>query len=227
MPSDDALQDVHQQLKETVLQKDYPCVAALRAIEREDYVVGLYGALGRSRRWRELRQDLLAFLAEQGRSGSPYRTMFAIFPESGPLTEGAFETAMWAELSGLTSEETRSTDWAEGSVSEANDQAFVFSLGGQALFVVGVHPASSRRGRRFPFTGLIFNAFSQFEVFEQRGTYERMVAINRARDIAFDGSVNPMVERHGNQWEAIQFSGQKNPDDWKCPFRFMRDAEKK
>ena len=41
---------------------------------------------------------------------------------------------------------------------------------------------------------------------------------NRKRDLAFQGSVNPMVEKYAEKWESVQFSGKNNPPEWKCPF---------
>ena len=216
---------VEAQLRQTIEQPNYPCVAAVQAMARNDFTLGLYGELGAGRCWANLRADLLRYLEAQQRSGSLYSTLFAVF-RPGPLDEPAFEAAMWRELSYLTSREDRATDWPATSCSDPADPTFVFSLVGHSLFVVGIHPNSSRRGRRFPFTGLIFNAFAQFEAFERKGSYERMVQLNRQRDIAFDGTVNPMVEQHGDQWEAIQFSGQTNPPTWQCPFRFLSQIQK-
>ena len=46
-----------------------------------------------------------------------------------------------------------------------------------------------------------------------------MVKTIRKRELEFQGSVNPMVEKHSETWEAIQFSGNNNSDNWKCPFQ--------
>ncbi len=219
--------EVQRQLRETILQKNYPCVASLQAVAREDYAVGFYGLLGSGTNWRELRADLLTYVAEQRQSRSLYRTMFAVFPGSEEMNEETFEAKMWHELSLLTSAEERDRDWASSATNDPASPAFVFSLAGEPLFVVGLHPSSSRRGRRFPFTGLVFNAFAQFEDLERTGAYERMVTLNRTRDMTFDGSVNPMVEKYGDHWEAIQFSGRLNSAEWKCPFQFMTQAQKK
>ena len=219
--------EVDRQLRQHIFADSYPCVAAVQAMTRNDYAVGLYRTLGRGDCWRELRADLLVYLRAQQHSNSLYSTMFAIFPETPALSEEAFEAAMWAELSMLTSEEQKQSDWAPHTSSDPADPGFVMSLGGNRLFVVGLHPGSSRRGRRFPFTGLVFNAFDQFEQLERKGSYERMVALNRKREVDFDGGPNPMVALHGDKWESIQFSGRNNPSDWQCPFKFMHEREKK
>ena len=40
----------------------------------------------------------------------------------------------------------------------------------------------------------------------------------RARDMAFQGSLNPVLKNFGESSEARQYSGRAVPDDWKCPF---------
>ena len=73
---------------------------------------------------------------------------------------------------------------------------------------------------------MVFNAFSQFEVFEEEGTYAAMVKIIRQNDLKFQGSINPMVLAHGDAWESIQYSGRENPESWKCPFNFVKQKDK-
>ena len=231
---------MESQIEAMLTQKNYPCVAALRSFFRQDYLVGFYDEFGTGNDWQALRADLLYFLERVKTTRSPYLTMWAIFPDTASTDEATFERAMWNELSHLTSLESRASDWgdagparseAEGeSLPEEMDpssRSFSLRLGGEALFVVGLHPNASRRGRRFPFTAFVINAFSQFEKLEETGTYGRMVALNRARDEAFHGDANPMSVKHGDAWEAIQFSGRTNDDAWKCPFHFLAQANKK
>ena len=213
------------EFKTLVSQKDYPCVAALRSYHKDDYQVGFYGNFGTCGEWRNLRNDLLFFLQEQKKTKSIYLSFFAVFKES-TLNEDEFEQAMWKELSYLTSEEDRQTDWAEGAMKDPLNPGFRFSLGGSEFFVVGLHPQSSRKARQFSRPILIFNIFDQFEQLKKLGQYDSMVALNRARDLRFQGSVNPMVETYGEDWESIQFSGKANPKTWKCPFSFLKQALK-
>ena len=73
---------------------------------------------------------------------------------------------------------------------------------------------------------MVFNTLSQFEQFENDGTYRDLVDTIRRRDLQFQGSINPMVLVHGDVWESIQYSGRENPDSWKCPFHFMKQQHK-
>jgi len=50
------------------------------------------------------------------------------------------------------------------------------------------------------------------------GTYQKVRDRIRDRDVALQGSINPMLEDFGNNSEAKQYSGRKVDKEWKCPF---------
>ena len=201
-------------------------MGAVHSLRHRDYLLGIYSGFGTGASWRELREDLLYFLAEARRSKSPYLTFWAIFPGETAASEESYERQFWNELSHLTSIEDRESDWAGDPVVDPADQAFQIRLEGEALFAVGLHPVSERRGRRFSCCAIVFNAFSQFEALAEAGKYEPMVKANRRLDTLFQGSPNPMVVEHGEKWETIQFSGSAKPKTWKCPFAFLHRKQK-
>lgn len=201
-------------------RKKYPCVAALSAARNSEYRVGVYSAFGSGASSRALGRDLAFFKAEQAASKSPYLSFWAVFDDGAPLTEEQFECAMWEELSFLSESTPAASRWDPKFSSDPSDPKFCFSFEGDAFFLVGMHPRSSRRARRFPFPAVVFNLYEQFEALGS--AYEPMVELIRRRDRIFQGSVNPTVERWADKWESIQFSGRDNPDDWKCPFRRSR-----
>lgn len=219
-------QETEEELASLMAQRNYPCVAALQSYRRDDYFVGFYDRIGTGLSWRALRKDLGHFIRRQAQSNSVYLTFWAIFPEEKDLSEEQFEQKLWSELSFLTSEEERSFDWKAGATTNPVDKEFCFHLFGEAFFVVGLHPNSSRKGRKFFRPALVFNVFRQFEKLMHENRYDAMVNVNRARDAKFQGEANPMVLAHGEAWESIQFSGKKNPDSWKCPFRFLSLSQK-
>ena len=221
-------EDINNEIRSFILQKNYPCVAAIQSVVRNDYVRGTYGQFGTGAHWHRLRTDLLKFLELQRATQSRYMSFWAVFnaPVQTPDNELHFEKKFWKELSLLSSEEERAGDWGEINSSDPNDPAFCLSLAGVKLFVVGLHPESSRFARRFSRPAMVFNAFSQFEVFEEEGTYAAMVNIIRQNDLRFQGSINPMILAHGDDWEAIQYSGRENPESWKCPFNFVKQKDK-
>ncbi|WP_197430657.1 YqcI/YcgG family protein, partial [Methylobacterium sp. CCH5-D2] len=73
--------------------------------------------------------------------------------------------------------------------------------------------------RRFEAPVLVFNLHDQFERLRAEGRYERLRETILARDVDLAGSVNPMLARHGERSEAVQYSGRAVPADWACPFR--------
>jgi uncharacterized protein len=220
--------DIHDEIRAFILQGNYPCVAAIQSVIREDQIVATYGQFGSGTHWQQLRVDLLQYIALQRASQSRYLSFWAVFtiPYPSPNNEVAFEEHLWHELSLLSSEEERSVDWDTHDSSNPDDPSFCLSLDGEKLFVVGLHPQSSRRARRFSRPAMVFNTLSQFEQFENDGTYRDLVDTIRRRDLQFQGSINPMVLAHGDVWESIQYSGRENPDSWKCPFHFMKQQHK-
>ena len=95
---------------------------------------------------------------------------------------------------------------------------FGFSFAGRGFFVIGLHPASSRRARRFPWPTLVFNAHFQFDRLKADGRYPKMQAAVRAREMAGQGSLNPNLSDFGTRSEARQYAGRAVSDDWRCPF---------
>ncbi len=92
------------------------------------------------------------------------------------------------------------------------------SIAGRAFFVVGLHPAASRMARRSPHPSLVFNFHNQFQTLKATGKYAKMQDVIRSRDLALQGSVNPVLARFGEASEARQYSGRAVTADWVCPF---------
>jgi FPC/CPF motif-containing protein YcgG len=100
-----------------------------------------------------------------------------------------------------------------------DDRNFSFSFGGTALFVVGMHPKSSRLTQRFIVPALVFNPHYQFEMLRSRNEFDRFAAVIRARELALRGSLNPNLDPSRQRSEARQYSGRAVEENWRCPFR--------
>lgn len=209
------------EFKRLVSERNYPCVAARIAMKQNEYRIGVYSKLGEQSLIEELGRDLLVFQEEQQRSRSPFLSFLAVFNDARFESEEAFEEGMWKHLSLLAGHPHFNAPWDPLFSDDPEDKNFCFSLGGKAYFIVGMHPLSSRRGRRFPVPAMIFNLYEQFELLDEETEFYPMVRKNRERDRAYQGSVNPMVAQHAEKWEAIQFSGRNNSPDWKCPFKHL------
>ena len=154
------------------------------------------------------------------------RSLAVVFAGPLDLTEPEFETAMWERLASLSAkDEWRGHGYDPQVSSDPSDPHFSLSFGGRAYFVVGMHPGASRAARQTPFPTMVFNLHDQFEALRASERYERMRAAILKRDEALDGSVNPMLARHGTVSEARQYSGRQVGADWKCPFTGQRNSK--
>ncbi|MBC7370079.1 MAG: YqcI/YcgG family protein [Bdellovibrionaceae bacterium] len=207
-----------EHIRQLVQQKNYPCVAAIAAMAKNDYQLETYSGFGSGSSCERLAKDLIRFRDEYVRTKSAYLSFFAIFDDAAEMTEEEFESRLWKELSYMSSVEGLSHRWDPEFSDNPEDKNFCFSLDRTAFFVVGMHPKSSRKARQFSVPALVFNVYDQFRELQKHGRYDPMVHLNRKRDIAYQGAANPMAELYGDQWEAIQFSGKNNSEEWKCPF---------
>jgi FPC/CPF motif-containing protein YcgG len=135
------------------------------------------------------------------------------------LDEIEFETLVWLQLNALHQQDAAQFDWDPNVSSDPADPHFSFSFGGQALYVIGMHANSSREARRFPWPALVFNPHEQFERLRADGKWKRMQESIRRRDLALQGTLNPMLSDFGQQSEARQYSGRAVEDTWRPPFQ--------
>jgi uncharacterized protein len=209
---------VHHGLRALVLDEHFACVGAKAALRQGGYRFGLYGAMGSPAAAAGLARDLFTFLDERDSFGSTFVTYVASFSGPPPPDELAFEQALWATLQQLHALDAPLHGWARAVSADTDDPRFAFSFAETAVFVVGLHAASSRATRRFAWPTLIFNPHDQFERLRSSGQYERFKHVIRAADLALDGSVNPMLADFGERSEAVQYSGRKVDETWRCPF---------
>lgn len=193
----------------------FPCLGAKAAWNSGSYRLATYEELAAPSCTDRLAADLRPFTKSETVATSDYATFVAVFRGPLSLSEQAFEKLLWKQLQQLSQIDRKSWD---PSVSEdAGDPHFSFSFAGRALYVVGLHNASSRLARRFRWPALVFNPHEQFEKLRTDGKWQRMQQTIRGRDIALQGSVNPMLSDFGESSEARQYSGRAVPDDWMPP----------
>jgi FPC/CPF motif-containing protein YcgG len=101
---------------------------------------------------------------------------------------------------------------------------FGFSFAGEAFFVVGLHPGSSRLARRFKWPALVFNPHGQFRRLRISGRFQGLRDQVRKRELALQGGLNPNLAEFGAEPESRQYSGRRVPPAWRCPARFQ-DAQ--
>ena len=177
--------------------------------------------------WDDLRihDALLSWAREYRAAPGLFRSFAVIFDRLGNLDEHAFEEAMWARVQSLSDKDVwRGQDYDSRVSADPGEPHFSLSFGGEAFFVVGLHPNASRPARRFARPAMIFNLHDQFEELRRAGKYEGMREKIMTRDEALAGSRNPMLARHGEASEARQYSGRAVGDEWRCPFRYSGNA---
>lgn len=207
------------ELLERVAARDFPCVGAKSALARGTLEVLVCHSLTSA--WDDVRihSELLEWARDWRNDPNGLRSLAVVFEGPGDLTEKEFEALMWERIQSLTDKDAwRGQPYDHRVSADPDDPHFSLSFGGEAFFVVGLHPNASRPARRFPRPTLIFNLHEQFENLREEGRYERMRERILERDIALAGDINPMLARHGEASEARQYSGRKVGEDWQCPF---------
>ncbi len=158
------------------------------------------------------------FIDQYRRDRSVLCSAGVVFDEPGDLSEPEFEKFLWKRLQSLADIDAEAYVYDLRVSSDPADNNFGFSIYSEALYVIGLHPGSSRRARRFSRPAVIFNPHAQFEWLRARGKYDPMKRAVRQRDVEYSGSVNPMLADFGLSSEAVQYSGMQHGNSWKCPF---------
>ncbi len=222
MPAMDADTLIDQRVEqfETVIKgRDFPCVGAKSALATGNMEFVLARDLTSA--WNDLKiHEALMHWAKRDLPPDQLRSLVVIFDGPLDLDEVRFEQAMWERIQSLSDKDEWLSQKPDPTVSSnPAEPDFSLSFGGQAFFVVGLHPNASRPARRFPKPSLVFNLHKQFEWLRNSGVYERMRQRILDRDVSLAGDINPMLARHGESSEARQYSGRAVEEDWACPFR--------
>lgn len=209
------LRKAHRQFRALVGRAEFPCVGAKAAFNEGRYGFATYTELASRESTAELARALAGFAARVPKIDA-YATFVAVFAEPTTTNELEFEELLWAQLRQLHRADTK--PFAAGVSSNPRDDHFSFSFAGRAFYVVGMHARSSRLARRFPWPTLVFNPHEQFERLRADGKWKRMQRTIRARDVALQGNINPMLSDFGESSEARQYSGRAVGKDWEAPF---------
>lgn len=210
-----------------ISDKAFPCVGAKAALNRDGMRFVVARNFGSA--WDDLRilPTLMEFAQDYRHDPGLFRSLVVLFEQGSPEDEESFEAGLWERLQSLTDKDEWLGQRPDPRVSDdPSDPHFALSFGGEAFFVVGLHPRSSRPARRFEVPAMVFNLHDQFERLRDQGRYQPMRDAIISRDIALAGEANPMLAEHGKLSAARQYSGRKVSGDWQCPFsgRSARDA---
>jgi len=213
------------QFRAFIEAKDFPCVGAKSALSRGTLAVEVCHSIESS--WDDLviYEKLLDWSASYQDDPSLFRSLAVIFADDEPLDEDRFEQALWKRVQSLSDKDAwLGLPYDQRVSSDPDDPHFSLSFGGEAFFVVGMHPKASRPARRFARPVMVFNLHDQFEQLRSQGRYEKIRETILERDVKIAGSINPMLARHGETSEAAQYSGRLVGPEWQCPFQNPRAA---
>ncbi len=212
---------------EFVGDRAFPCVGAKAALNRD----GMRFVVARDFRsaWDDLRILPALLNLASGYRADPalFQSLVVLFESGAPKDEQRYEQHLWQRLQSLTDKDQWLGQAPDPRVAhDPDDPHFAMSFGGEAFFVVGLHPRASRPARRFEAPAMVFNLHDQFEALRAAGRYDKLRATILDRDLAVAGSLNPMLSPHGSVSAARQYSGRAVEDGWRCPFpgRGNRDA---
>jgi FPC/CPF motif-containing protein YcgG len=227
-PTDDSTHPLARSFQAFVKADSFPCVGAKSALGRGKmrFVVGK--EIGSA--WDDLRiyPNLLDLVQDYRADPTLFQSLVVLFENDAGLDEAAFEHNLWARLQSLSDKDEWLGQRPDPRVSaDPEDPHFSLSFGGEAFFVVGLHPHASRPARRFERPALVFNLHDQFERLREQGRYDKLREAIITRDVALAGKPNPMLARHGAISEARQYSGREVGPDWQCPFRGRKEGQPK
>lgn len=221
--------DHHHPLAERFLAfiagAEFPCVGAKAAANREGIRFVVARDFGSA--WDDLRimPGLLDIARRYRADPIPFQSLVVLFESGAPGDEQGFEKQLWARLQSLSDKDQWLGQRPDPRVAhDPDDPHFAMSFGGEAFFVVGLHPRASRPARRFETAAMVFNLHDQFERLRAEGRYEKLRGTILERDRKLAGSINPMLGQHGTISAARQYSGRVVDESWRCPFSGRRDV---
>lgn len=218
----------HDMLRSFILGEYYPCIGARAAFTEGTYRMGFYKHMAHLSSVAAMGRDLKRFIGEYHEIGG-YTSFVAVFKYPQISTEEHFESILWKHLQMMHDHDI--DEWDPHYSSNPDDPTFAFSFQGEAFFVVGMHPGSSRFSRRFGYVTLVFNPESQIRHLKEHGMLERFAEVVRTRDTLFQGERNPSLPADGSTTggEARVYSGKAHPagTQYHCPFHPRPEVQDK
>lgn len=196
----------------------FPCIGAKAAIKKNCLEILVANSIDSSNDDIEILVGIYQFLTRWKKKKNVLQTFGVIFEHSLGITEREFEAFLWERLQNLHNLDKEIYGWDKNVSDNLDSAQFSISIGEHGFFVVGLHPHSSRKSRRFIRPALIFNLHEQFEQLKRNGKFEPMKNKIRERDLYFSGSVNPMLNDFGKESEALQYSGRLSDAHDVVPF---------
>ncbi|MEO6316680.1 MAG: guanitoxin biosynthesis heme-dependent pre-guanitoxin N-hydroxylase GntA [Chitinophagaceae bacterium] len=220
---DDGLRSIRDAFAAAVGETEFPCIMARSALANQQLRSMTAGHMACPNNDRAILDFLYEFIDEFKKAGAGYHSAVIIFDQPVETTETLFEQLFWQRLQALADLDARNFGYDKRVSADPMSENFSFSLKEEAFYIIGLHPASSRKARRFSHPAIVFNPHAQFEALRAANKYDKIKQVIRKRDLQYSGSVNPMLKDFGTATEAFQYSGNKYDDQWKCPLHIKHE----
>jgi len=207
--------------------KGFPCIAAKAALAQDQIRIMVCDHIACPKDDWPITQFLYNFVDEYRATSRMYNSAVVIFKGPSECTEEYFDSMMWQRLQSISDLDSQKYSWDQRVDNDPSKAAFSFSIKEEGFYIIGLHPGSSRKARRFQYPALVFNPHDQFEKLRGTEKYSVMKETVRKRDTAFSGSVNPMLADFGQSSEVYQYSGRVYDESWKCPFISNHEKDKR
>jgi uncharacterized protein len=208
-----------EEYKSFLHRKEYPCIAAKAAIQKQQVRVFVADHMACPKDDRSILNFLYKFVDEYRSSKEFFHSAAIIFKGPETMDEEDFERMLWTRLQALANLDAKDYAYDKRVSSDPTSTDFSFSIKEEAFYIIGLHPKSSRPARSFKYPTLVFNPHQQFDDLRSTNRYEKMKNIVRKLDTAYSGSVNPMLQDFGKTSEVFQYSGRKLDHSWQCPLK--------
>ncbi|MEO6453226.1 MAG: guanitoxin biosynthesis heme-dependent pre-guanitoxin N-hydroxylase GntA [Ginsengibacter sp.] len=204
--------------------KEFPCIGAKAALAREQVKCMVADHMACPNNDISILQFLYDFTDQYRKAKEFYHSAAVIFTAPAFINEELFDELLWQRLQALADLDAKNYSFDKRVNNAPTSPNFSFSVKEEAYYIIGLHSNSSRQSRRFSYPVLVFNPHAQFEELRETSKYDIMKNVVRKRDIAYSGSVNPMLEDFGTSSEVYQYSGRKYDDTWECPLKINHSA---
>ena len=207
------------ELTEFISNKNFPCTGAKTALAKNQLKCMIAGNMACPVDDTKIIDFLYHYIDSYRTAGGIFHSAAIIFTGPENICEAMFEKILWQRLQAISNLDSVNYRYDKRVSSNIDSPDFSFSLKEEAFFIIAMHPESSRPSRRFKYPVLIFNPHEQFEIMKATDKYERMKKSVRNRDIAYSGSINPMLNDHGKKTEILQYSGKNYDAPMQCPLK--------
>lgn len=219
MLSTNSENNIIEEYLQFIKNDSFPCIAAKAALAKQQIKCFVADHMACPKDDKAILDFLYNFVDNYRNSKDLYHSATIIFRGPQELSEATFDALLWKRLQAISNLDAENYLYDNRVDAEPHSPNFSFSIKEEAFFIIGLHPQSGRLTRQFNYPTLTFNAHAQFEQLRTMHKFDKMQEVVRKRDMAYSGTINPMLENYGVASEVYQYSGRKYDETWECPLQ--------